>query len=316
MKKYKMTIIVTIYNLEKQLDRCLKSLEKQTLKDIEIICVNDGSTDKSQEIIDKYVKKDPEKFKSYEKENGGGDWSARNYGLKKVNSDYFIFVDGDDYVYPDYALKLYNAISENDADMAVCAFERVDVATGKVVSIDMNKYGYKIINMDENNDDVLYINPGPCNKVYKYNKVKDNTFRAIRGSADLIFLLDSLPSIKKIVLIPDVLYSYQMRYDSQIHNIKQHDIDTFKQEFLRIKNDYTKNNQEYLKLLDVFAFIHLGISLMYRVSYNNDKPKTTIKNMILFLNENFSTWKKSEFLKFTHEKFGFYTKRMLLLIYK
>lgn len=302
MKKYKMSIIVTIYNLEKQLERCLTSLQNQTLEDIEVLCINDGSTDRSQEIIDQFVKKDPQKFKSYIKENGGGDWGARTYGINRVESDYFIFVDGDDYVYPDYALKLYNAIHDNQADMAVCAFERVDVATGKVVSIDMNKYGHKVIEMNGNNGDVLLINPGPCNKVYRYDRVKNNDFKAIRGFSDLIFMLDSLPNIRKIVLIPDVLYSYQMRYDSQIHNIKEHDIEVFKKEFLRIKKSYdkSKHGKEYLEILDVMAFIHLGVSLMYRVSYNHENTKKTVKDMIKFLDENFNGWRTTKFLKFSY----------------
>lgn len=301
MKKYKLSIIVTIYNLEKQLDRCLSSLAKQTLKEIEVLCINDGSTDNSQKIVDKYVKEKPDTFKSFIKENGGGDWGARNYGLKHVSSDYFIYVDGDDFVYPDYALKLYNAIHDNDADMSVCAMERIDEATGKTLSIDMNKYGNKIIDVDGKNSIVAFINPGPCNKVYRYSKVKNNEFKAIRGSADLIFLLDSLPKIKKIVLIPDVLYSYRMRSDSQIHNIKKHDIEIYKNEFLRIKKHYKlKSNQHLLDILDLMAFIHLGLSIMYRVSYNSENAKDIVNDMLVFLNKNFPGWKKSPFLKFSY----------------
>ena len=119
MKKYKMSIIVTIYNLEKQLERCLTSLQNQTLEDIEVLCINDGSTDRSQEIIDQFVKKDPQKFKSYIKENGGGDWGARTYGINRVESDYFIFVDGDDYIMQDYVEYLLKLAIENNTDISL-----------------------------------------------------------------------------------------------------------------------------------------------------------------------------------------------------
>ena len=93
----KVSVIVPVYNVEKYLDKCLDSLVNQTLKDIEIIVVNDGTKDKSQKIIDKYVKDYPKLVKSYIKENGGLS-SARNYGLKYAQGEYVGFVDSDDYV--------------------------------------------------------------------------------------------------------------------------------------------------------------------------------------------------------------------------
>ena len=87
MSKYKISVIVPVYNVEKYIGKCLDSLVNQTLSDIEIIVVNDGSHDNSQKIIDKYVKRYPDKIKSYIKENGG-QGSARNYGLEKANGEY------------------------------------------------------------------------------------------------------------------------------------------------------------------------------------------------------------------------------------
>ena len=79
----KISVIVPVYNVEKYIDKCLKSLTQQTLQDIEIIIVNDGTLDKSVEIIEKYVKENPSKIKYYEKENGGLS-SARNYGWIRI----------------------------------------------------------------------------------------------------------------------------------------------------------------------------------------------------------------------------------------
>ncbi|MEI3251451.1 MAG: glycosyltransferase family A protein [Candidatus Gastranaerophilaceae bacterium] len=97
MNKYKVSIIVPVYGVEKYIDKCLDSLVKQSLKEIEIIVVNDGSQDNSQKIIDKYVKRYPDKIKSYIKENGG-QGSARNYGLEKANGEYIGYVDSDDFI--------------------------------------------------------------------------------------------------------------------------------------------------------------------------------------------------------------------------
>ncbi|KAB3583731.1 glycosyltransferase family 2 protein, partial [Phocaeicola vulgatus] len=96
----KLSVIVPIYNVEKYLDKCLASLVNQTMKEIEIICVNDGSTDHSQDIVEEYQKKFPGKIIGLMKKNGGLA-DARNYGLAHANGDYVAFIDSDDWVEAD-----------------------------------------------------------------------------------------------------------------------------------------------------------------------------------------------------------------------
>ena len=102
----KVSVIVPVYNVEKYLEKCLDSLVSQSLKDIEIIVVNDGSPDNSQDIIDKYVKKYENVF-GYKKKNGGLS-DARNYGLKKTTGDYIAFIDSDDYISLEMLEIMYN----------------------------------------------------------------------------------------------------------------------------------------------------------------------------------------------------------------
>ena len=109
MNKYKVSVIVPVYGVEKYISKCLNSLVNQTLNDIEIIVVNDGTKDNSQKIIDEYVKKYPDKVKSFIKENGG-QGSARNYGLKQATGEYIGYVDSDDYVELDMYEKLYSPV--------------------------------------------------------------------------------------------------------------------------------------------------------------------------------------------------------------
>ena len=104
---------------EKYIAKCWDSLVNQTLDGIEIIVVNDGSPDNSQDIIDEYVKKYPKIIKSYVKENGG-QGSARNFGLKKATGEYIGYVDSDDYVELDMYEKLYNKAKESNFDIVVC----------------------------------------------------------------------------------------------------------------------------------------------------------------------------------------------------
>ena len=157
MKEIKLSIIAAVYNLEKYLPRCLDSLVNQTLQEIEIICVDDGSTDSAPQIIDDYAKKYPEKIKAYHKSNGG-EFTTRNYGLERAKGEYVTFVDTDDWVEKNWAEKLYNTAKENNADLAVCGFERIDIDTGKVVSKNMTNFGNTIKQINNKDDFVIFIN--------------------------------------------------------------------------------------------------------------------------------------------------------------
>ena len=112
----KVSVILPVYNVSEYLRQCMDSIVGQTLKDIEIICVDDGSTDSAPQIIDEYAKKYPNKVKAFHKTNGG-EFTTRNYGLERATGEYVTFVDTDDYVEKTWAEKLYNVAKENDADM-------------------------------------------------------------------------------------------------------------------------------------------------------------------------------------------------------
>ena len=297
--KYKLSIVVAVYNLEDYLPRCLDALVKQTLEDIEILCVDDGSTDSAPKIIDDYEKKYPQKVKSFHKKNGG-EFTTRNYGLERASGEYVTFVDTDDYVEPNWAEKLYNAARENNADLAVCGFERIDTETNKVVATNMTQYGYSVRELKSDDDFIAFINPAPWNKIYKRDKVKDLRFLDFRGFNDMIFLTSSYSKINRIAFVPDVLYHYYLRYDSQIHSVNILDVNNFKKYLLELKELYIKENKydDMKYILDLMAFIHLGTSVMYRASYDKSiDMKKMMKETIEYLDENFETWRKSPFLR-------------------
>lgn len=112
----KISFIIPIYNVEKYIEKCVDSIIKQTYKNIEIILIDDGSTDNSAVIIDKIAKTDS-RIRVFHKTNGGVS-SARNYGLKVSEGNYILFIDGDDYIEPEYAEYFYNLINTGDYDIA------------------------------------------------------------------------------------------------------------------------------------------------------------------------------------------------------
>lgn len=117
------SLIVPIYNAASYLKRCLDSIQNQTFQDIEVILVDDGSTDESSEICQEYCKNDS-RFHLYKKENDGVA-AARNYGLAKATGSYICFVDSDDYVKPTYVEELYNAIIQKQTDLVIQGVDRV-----------------------------------------------------------------------------------------------------------------------------------------------------------------------------------------------
>ena len=109
--KMKFSIIVPVYNVEKYIERCLKSIQEQSHRNFEVIVVNDGSPDNSKEIIDKFCSND-DRFFYVEKENGGLS-DARNYGLKYITGDYLVFIDGDDYIDKNLLFKISEVVDDN-----------------------------------------------------------------------------------------------------------------------------------------------------------------------------------------------------------
>ena len=124
------SVIVPVYNVEKYLDRCVKSILSQSFSDFELLLVDDGSPDRCGEMCDEYAKGDS-RIKAFHKRNGGLS-DARNFGIEKALGEYLMFVDSDDYIHEQMLETLHRLITENDADLAVCS--AMDVFEGKEVT--------------------------------------------------------------------------------------------------------------------------------------------------------------------------------------
>ena len=130
MEKVKVSFILPVYNVEKYLRRCIDSLLGQTLKEIEIICVHDGSKDGSLKILQEYAGKYTH-IHIIDKENEGA-YRARVDGIKIAKGEYIGFVDPDDYVAETFAEKLYGKAKQSDSDIVCCGYERIEEITGKI----------------------------------------------------------------------------------------------------------------------------------------------------------------------------------------
>ena len=224
----KVSIIVPVYNVEKYLDRCMDSLLNQTLKDIEIIMVDDGSPDNSPVMCDRYAEKD-NRVKVIHKKNGGLGL-ARNSGLEIAEGEYVAFVDSDDFVDIVAFEKLYKAAVDNKkADFVMCGYKRIkgnscvgrfkDVNEEYVLEDDECRNVLAgMIGIDPDSDYTYRHNYSVWHGIYKNSIFTKNgvSFCSEREliSEDLIFHLDFIPLCGKIVIIPDSLYNYCLNEDS------------------------------------------------------------------------------------------------------
>ena len=135
------SVIIPIYNMETYLARCLDSVRNNTYRNLEIICVDDGSKDSSSKILRAYAEKDSRIVPIY-KENGGVS-SARNAGLDRMTGEYVAFVDPDDFIHPQYVELLYRALRERGAEIAICGFCSVD----EIVSVPMEQLTFDLIEL-------------------------------------------------------------------------------------------------------------------------------------------------------------------------
>lgn len=176
MGDIKVSVIIPAYNVEKYFKECLDSLMEQTLSEIQIIIVNDGSTDGTQKIIDEYAGKYPDKITAVVQPNGGQS-NARNNALQYVRGKYIAFIDADDYVYKDYFEKLYTAAEKQKSDLVICSYEKFNSKDGTIL-LTRDTKKWEIIFAEGLSHVFQY---SPCAKLYLSEMILDNHVRFSEG---------------------------------------------------------------------------------------------------------------------------------------
>jgi glycosyltransferase involved in cell wall biosynthesis len=203
----KISIIVPAYNSEKTLKRCIDSIINQTYSNIEIIIVNDGSTDNTKEICDQYAQNDL-RIKVIHKNNGGVS-SARNEGIKNASGEFIQFIDSDDYIDVNMCERLVKVIKEHNSDLVVCGYKTI---LGDSISFEpcINKRVDEIADLSGYFSELYkkHLFNSPWNKLYKREKINFYYDENLSLGEDLLFNLEYLKRSKKISFIEDCLYNY------------------------------------------------------------------------------------------------------------
>lgn len=279
MEEELISVIVPVYNVENYIERCLNSIINQTYKNIEIVCVNDGSTDNSLNILNDFQKKDS-RIKIISQENQGLS-EARNVGIKNSSGKYIGFVDSDDWVDLDYYEKLHKALIDSKSDFACANIKFFDNGKISYIKFQQNQIFSEFDKKIDN-----YKNGSVCDKLYKKSLFLDNDIKFIKGYfyEDNIVLLQLTYYSKKIVTINTVSYYYFKNNNS----------------ITREKN----SEKELKRQQDMYYMCEVILNYFY----NKNVSKKVIKSIKKFLFRAFASVlldKNSIYYNKTKKLFGF-----------
>lgn len=266
--KIKVSVIIPVYNTEDYLKECIESLVNQTLREIEILIVNDGSTDSSLEIMKEFKNKYPNIIKIFDKVNGG-QASARNYALPFAQGEYLGFVDSDDWVDSTMYEEMYEKAEKEDADIVIC--DMVDHFPDRTVCYPSSRFENK-----------FKVTPSACNKLFKRSLVKEDVFPVGLWYEDFEFTTMQLMKTDCISVIHKGLYHCHCREVSTMYNNnseKNQDILVVLEHLV----EYVEKNGWYEKYKNVLEYLyidHVLITSINRVQkQTNEKKKIVINNL-------------------------------------
>ncbi len=298
MKEKLISVIVPAYNVENYIRRCLDSLVSQTYQNLEIIVVNDGSTDRTGEIIEEYTERYPDKVMLYTRENQG-QAEARNFGISKASGEYIGFVDSDDFVSTKMYELMYREAEEQNCDMVTCGYYGCDEVTGEITVYQTGYKGEFNQNIYENPMLLRINSPYPWNKLYTRELLERSNFSFRKGIIfeDLCAIFPLFMDAKKVGRVHEKLYYY-------IKGRKGGTISTFNEKHgqiidaLQIMNDAYQQRGMFERFYDTLLFFNLRhIYARFDEMQNYDDiifKREFKKRAFVLLDQYFPGWRDTE----------------------
>lgn len=278
------SIIVPVYNAEHFLETCIESIIAQTYKHIEVIFVNDGSTDRSKRIIERYINVHP--FRLINQENKGAA-SARNRGLEAAKGSYIQFVDADDLIKHDAIEKHVQKMEH--ADLVISGYETIHETYMPTVAGLYDKADF-LTHFGELFQKIIILSP--CNKMYRKDIIETNGIKFCEEMVlgeDLLFNLAYLAHCKSIYLLQEPLYFYRTNKNSLTHSYQN---DLFERQkvlfqavrkFLRKENALTNKNRQQIETIYANALLHAATNLFHK--QNPYTVKQRFQKLITIMND-------------------------------
>lgn len=295
MDKVEVSVIVPFYNAERFLSETLDALRIQTFKNIEVILVDDGSTDHSAIIADEYCSCN-EGFEVIHIENTGV-YNARLIGISQAKGNYVAFCDSDDIPLPTMIERMHSNAIETGADMIVCGYYREDMQSGNILSREMISLGNKQYCIPDEIYVLQVVNSAIWNKLFKKEVILHHIKFDYSPNKleDVMFLCSLYPFIHNISFIPEALYKYRVHSGSLITEIKEEEMEFIRRDMIQTR-EYMKDNSSDKRMLiacDCIAFIHFGLSVVIRQVQAGERCITAIKQAKEYLDCNFPYYKQT-----------------------
>ncbi len=281
------SIIVPIYNTEEYLEKCIESLLNQTYRNIEIILINDGSTDNSEQIIKQY---NDSRIVYISKENEGIG-KTRNLGIQIAKGKYIMFIDSDDYIRKDCVEKMLHTITEKRADMVVSNYYKDFMGTIEEIKIPY----FKPTTLLKDPNILLGLNLGPCNKIYTKSLLKEIKFGEELKYEDVLFVIEALKKAKKIVKIEEYLSYYVIHSESETTIRDERIFDMIS--ICKKTYDLLHSSVEKKYMTNFFVKILTDYAAQCRYISNRKTRNAFINESLDFLYQIDKEWTKCEYFK-------------------
>lgn len=269
------SILIPVYNVEKYLERCLTSVCAQTIQNVEIVIVNDGSTDNSGKIIEQFISKD-HRIKVIHQENQGQS-GARNTAISNATGEFISFVDADDWIAPEMLEKCYNRAIITDSEIIMCNMSKAKSITEVLPNESLPEYSTQLNH--ENFSRIVYAYlfeyPGAslCNKLFKSSLIKKYDCNSVRVplGEDMILMIKLLSFMPKISYLDESLYYYYVNDSSITHKYAERQIGQFAlgiEEIIQISTN-NRSIQLVTELLPLIVFRGFSTALFNSYAYNH-----------------------------------------------
>lgn len=276
----KVSVIVPVYNVGKYLAKCLDSLVGQTYQNIEILVVNDGSTDGSEQVIQEYVQRYPAKIKSFTKKNGGLS-DARNFGIDRAEGDYIGFVDSDDYVTPSMFEEMVGLAEKHQSKIVICNIQKVDQQGRITQKLTQIPHLSEKIDLEKNFSVFSDLSYFACNKLFKKELFKGKRFKKEAHFEDIQLIPQLLLECETIAQTQNFHYQYLERTDSITKTHTEKGLDILKAvkdvEIFFKKSQYAAN-QEELKNFQIFEGVYSYLA--YLAFVKNEETFTAMSQQL------------------------------------
>lgn len=296
------TVAITTHNLEKYLESCFSELEAQTFQDFSVLVYDDCSNDRTRELLarlqlrwgerlDVILGDVPQKLPA----------KSRNKILDsgRISGKYVVFLDGDDSIEPNYLMELYTAAEKTGADIAVCAYDRVEEESGHILCTEMKGYPESCTIGTQTAPSLAFMNTALWNKLIRTDRIGELRMPEFSVGEDAAFMLEIYSRCRVLAFSDSILIHYRVRAASVISNTPEESIYRFAEELYRLwricDEPWLKDN------IALAAFIHIGISMPMRAYDNPDVNTADVLDRIReYFVEKYNWFHGNRYLCFTY----------------